>query len=41
MKRLFNAVISKLIKERMLLVIEDSTDRSLRKLTIHPNYIEH
>ena len=40
MKKIFNAVIKKLIKdERMLMVVEDSNDLSKKMLQIHPNYV--
>ena len=40
MKKIFNAVIKKLIKdERMLMVVEDSYDLSKKMLQIHPNYV--
>jgi len=42
MKKIFNAVIKKLIKEeRMLMVVEDSNDLSKKMLQIHPNYVDN
>ena len=42
MKKIFNAVIKKLIKEeRMLMVVEDSNDLGKKMLEIHPNYVDN
>ena len=41
MRKVLNAVIKKLIKEeRMLMVIEESSDLNLRMIGLHPNYEE-
>lgn len=39
MKKILTAVLKKLIREeRMLVVLEESTDPALRILTLHPNF---
>lgn len=41
MRKVLNAVIKKLIKEeRMLMVIEESSDLHLKMIGLHPNYEE-
>jgi hypothetical protein len=41
LRKIINAVIKKMIREeRMLMVVEDNTDLTLKMLQIHPNYVE-